>query len=81
MPIFLIRMPQDYFLRHEPMAGGWRDRHPAVVLSVRMVRNAIGIVFVVAGLALTVLPGPGVVMVLLGLYRAVLKDKEHPLAR
>jgi hypothetical protein len=59
VPYALARMPKDYFM-HE------RDpRETPLVL--RVLKNAVGVVLVLLGLAMLVLPGQGLITVALGL--------------
>ncbi len=66
MPILLARMPPDHFLRAEPHAWNWSGRYPALRLVVLVVKNLVGLVLLVAGLAMFVLPGPGIITILVG---------------
>jgi hypothetical protein len=59
VPLALGRMPKDYFTR-EPGAS----RTPLVL---RALKNVLGVVVVLAGLAMLVLPGQGLVTIALGL--------------
>lgn len=59
VPLALARMPKDYFLR-EPRA------HQAPLV-LRVLKNALGVSLVLLGLAMLVLPGQGLITVVLGL--------------
>lgn len=64
-PWWAISLPTDYFLhpeRHEPTAS----RNPQRFMVV-LARNLIGMVFILAGLLMLMLPGPGVLAMLCGL--------------
>lgn len=67
VPWMLVRIPPDYFgpgaRHHTPFA----DRHPIVRGVLLAFRNVIGIVLILAGLAMLVLPGQGVLTILAGL--------------
>ncbi len=59
VPFALSRMPVDYFVR---------DVSPArTSLFVRVLKNVFGIVLVVLGVAMLVLPGQGLLTIVLGL--------------
>ncbi len=58
VPMFLVRMPDDYLAR----PPGPRTK------GQRVARFALGTVLIALGVALTVLPGQGLMTVLLGLY-------------
>jgi Putative transmembrane protein (PGPGW) len=64
-PWWAISLPADYFRhpqRHEPAAR----RHPRRLMLV-LARNLIGMVCILAGLFMLVLPGPGVLAMVCGL--------------
>jgi hypothetical protein len=67
IPILIVRMPADYFVRRRSIHDVWRGRHPAVRLAALMAKNLLGAVFVVAGLAMFVLPGQGIITLLIGI--------------
>jgi hypothetical protein len=64
-PILIVRMPADYFVRspageREPRAGMTRT-------VVRVLKNVLGVLLVLAGLAMLVLPGQGILTLLIGI--------------
>ena len=67
VPMILIRLPRDYFNRPH------RDRkidvtgHPALRLVFVIVKNLFGALFVLLGIAMLVLPGQGVLTIVVGL--------------
>jgi hypothetical protein len=66
--VLILRIPEDYFLRdrdHPDQTG--RDSHPVIRFFILAVKNAAGIVFLLAGLAMLVLPGQGIITILVGL--------------
>ncbi len=67
LPVVIARIPEDYFLHPEPPEGGFRDRHPAVRLGVRIAKNLLGVVFLLAGLAMLFIPGQGLLTMFIGL--------------
>jgi hypothetical protein len=76
LPILVARLPQDYFYREHrqprPHTGHWLLR-----LALMIVKNLLGTVLLVAGLAMIVLPGPGVVTVLAAFALLDLPGKYH----
>lgn len=65
IPWLLVRLPADYFDVRVPrpfMPG----RHPAIRTAALIVKNLIGAVFLLAGIAMLVLPGQGVLTMLVG---------------
>lgn len=62
IPLLVIRMSPDYFTR-EPLP---LRKHP-IRLIARTLKNLAGACFLVAGLAMLLLPGQGVITVLIGI--------------
>ena len=64
LPVMVLRLPADYF-------ASSRDHLPASQTPlgwlVRMARNLLGALFVLAGIAMLLLPGQGVLTILIGL--------------
>ena len=67
IPALVVRIPQDYFLhdRRPPSARSNRGILQHLVLTG--LKNVIGILFVLAGVAMLVLPGQGLLTILIGL--------------
>ncbi|WP_394837905.1 PGPGW domain-containing protein [Pendulispora rubella] len=55
--LFIVRIPPDYFLRPAP------ERTPGA----RILRTVAGVLIVLAGIAMLVLPGQGVLTIVVGL--------------
>lgn len=76
LPVLVARLPQDYFFREHrppvPHTGHWLLRYTLLVA-----KNLVGLVLLVAGLAMMVLPGPGVVTVLGSFALLSLPGKYH----
>lgn len=67
LPFLLSRLPEDYFIDPRRHQGRFKHLHPALYLAIRIVRNVIGWALVLAGLAMLVLPGQGILTILMGL--------------
>lgn len=67
VPIVLIRLPSDYFVRHERAPSIMRQHHPVIRLTLLICKNLLGCVLVVGGIAMLVMPGQGVLSILIGL--------------
>ena len=66
IPLILVRLPADYFDTRTPRH--WmKDHHPVLRLSGLIVKNIVGIVFLLAGFAMLFLPGQGVLTMLIGI--------------
>lgn len=62
-----VRLPADYFLRDRSAEMASR-RHPVLRFLLRVVKNLAGFLLVIAGviMALPMVPGPGVLLIFLG---------------
>lgn len=65
IPILIARIPADYFVRRP--VRDWPARRPAVHLLVVLCKNALGVILVLAGVAMLVLPGQGLLTMLAGI--------------
>jgi hypothetical protein len=64
-PLVVARMPSDYFVR--PERGSWSRRHPLLRGAAWAGRNLLGAVLIVAGIAMLIAPGQGILTILIGL--------------
>ena len=67
IPTLLARLPGDYFLHTRPRPGSWRANHPVWRWAGRVGKNLLGGVLVLCGVAMLVLPGQGIITILIGL--------------
>lgn len=67
IPPLVARMPPDYFTRRRRERVFRPGRHPAVGYLILAAKNLLGCFFLLAGMAMLVLPGQGVVTMLIGL--------------
>lgn len=67
VPFMIIRLPEDYFVRDERIETLLHKRHPMIRLALMIGKNLLGGVLVVGGLAMLVMPGQGVLSILIGL--------------
>jgi len=66
IPAILIRLPPDYFQNHGHRKW-FANHHPVIRTIGLMVKNGLGLVFLLAGIAMLVLPGQGLLTMLLGI--------------
>ena len=78
VPWMLVRIPARYFMstRHE---HPWADRHPLIRHSFVIGKNLLGIIFVILGLLMLILPGQGILTILAGLVLLDFPGKERVL--
>jgi hypothetical protein len=67
IPVLVAKMRADYFVRREPDTDSWLGRHPAARATCRLLKNALGTMLLLVGLAMIVLPGQGVITILVAL--------------
>jgi hypothetical protein len=68
VPFLVIRIPDDYFAekkrhRWEP----WAHEHPLIRWSLLIAKNMLGYLFIILGIAMLVLPGQGILTILIGI--------------
>lgn len=67
LPWFVVRLPRDYFVRHDHDAPLSVIRNPGRRRLAHIAKNVLGGALLVAGLAMLVLPGQGVLTILMAL--------------
>jgi hypothetical protein len=67
VPWLIGRMPPDYFLTHWQKVEARHRRHPALAMAIVLLRNGLGFCLLVAGIAMLVLPGQGLLTMLIGI--------------
>ncbi len=66
IPLILVRLPADYFDTRTPRH--WmKDHHPLLRLIGLIVKNIVGAVLFLGGLAMLFLPGQGLLTMLIGI--------------
>ena len=66
IPAIVVRIPADYFAHPVRPRSRFADQHPAIRLTVRIAKNVLGGLFILAGIAMLVLPGQGLLTMLIG---------------
>lgn len=67
VPWLIGRMRADYFVTHRQKVEARHRRHPALAALIWLLRNGFGLCLVVAGIAMLVLPGQGLLTMLIGI--------------
>ena len=66
IPLILVRLPAHFF--DERVARSWmKGHHPVLRVLGHLAKNLVGAIFVLAGVAMLVLPGQGILTMLIGL--------------
>ena len=65
IPAILIRLPEDYFDEEKPHT--WMETYHPIIRKISLfLKNGVGYIFLLAGLAMLVLPGQGILTMLIG---------------
>ncbi len=68
IPWLVIQMPADYF-SHKKRYKHALEKYPYYLqIILIMIKNILGIIIVLAGIAMLVLPGQGIITILLGIF-------------
>ncbi len=67
IPIIVVRIPADYFTRNPRNPGHRHRQHPVRHGLGLLLKNALGIALILAGVIMLVLPGQGVIAILIGI--------------
>jgi hypothetical protein len=76
VPLVIRHLPEDHFLRY-PQRAAARSRHPLLALIVFVLRNIVGGVLILAGIAMLFLPGQGVLTIVVGILVMHFPGKDH----
>ncbi len=72
--VVMVRLPADYFgaksREHRRNTETWQGRHPAARLALRIGKNVLAWLLILAGLAMLVLPGQGMLVIFIGVMLA-----------
>lgn len=68
VPILIIRIPRDYFADTRRHAWDpWKRRHPVMRWGLLIGKNLLGYIIVLIGIAMLVLPGQGILTIVIGM--------------
>lgn len=66
LPLILVRLPADYFSERHPRA--WlKARHPVLRIMAVALKNILGVILLLGGFAMLVLPGQGILTIVIGM--------------
>ncbi len=86
IPWIVTKIPEDYFTHQKRQKLLWGDQPKIVRLIFIFLKNIIGVLLIIGGIALLFLPGQGIVTILIGLlimdfpykYRFEIWIIKHP---
>jgi hypothetical protein len=67
VPWLVVRIPADYFALEERRIAHYAGRHTALRWSGLIAKNCLGAVLIVMGIAMLILPGQGLLTILIGI--------------
>ena len=67
LPWLLSLIPADYFVSPEPYKTQHPPAHPLIRLIIVSLKNILGWILIIAGIAMLVLPGQGTLTIIMGL--------------
>jgi len=67
VPLLVIRIPADYFAHSHRSDADYRQRHPWVRWIWLILKNVLGVAFLFFGVLTLVLPGQGILTILIGI--------------
>src|ERR1043166_8451238 len=66
IPWFVAKLPADYFSRDEHPSA-WANAHPLLRILLIIGKNLLGLVLIVLGILMLVLPGQGILTIVAGI--------------
>jgi hypothetical protein len=67
IPMLCVRMGEDYFMPHRDLQRTLEGRHPVIRWTGLILKNLIGVLVILAGIAMLFLPGQGVLTIVIGI--------------
>ncbi len=67
VPWAIVRLPEDYFHSSQRHAAPWKHYHPLLRALALLLKNLLGLLLLATGIAMLVLPGQGVLTMLIGI--------------
>ncbi|MFT4606923.1 MAG: hypothetical protein ACI823_002485 [Chitinophagales bacterium] len=77
VPLILVRLPADYFLFPDRQSAPWISRNRYLRIPVFIAKNLLGAILVLAGILMLVLPGQGLLTIIIGLVLMEFPGKYH----
>jgi len=81
VPWLVSRMTADCFIRHRQQVEDRLQLHPVRAYTLWFLRNFVGVVLLVAGVVMLVLPGQGILTLLIGISLMDFPGKHRLLER
>lgn len=67
LPVIVMKLPEDYFINETREPASQTRKHPLLWAVISFAKNVLGVLLILVGIAMLVLPGQGTVTILIGL--------------
>jgi hypothetical protein len=67
IPFLVVRIPANYFSQDHRQPVVWAEQHPLIRCALLIVKNLLGLILIVLGIAMLVLPGQGLLTIFIGI--------------
>ena len=67
IPLMLMRIPEDYFIRHAKLSEKGKSPKSILKILLLIIRNLCGWLLMLSGIAMLLLPGQGILTILISL--------------
>ena len=81
IPWLILRLSPEYFIRHRLDVIERHQRHPVLAIMIFFLRNTVGLGLLAAGMAMLLMPGQGILTMLIGLSFMEFPKKYHLLEK
>ncbi len=68
IPLIVIKIPEDYFHERFRVRLSKESRHPFITQVLTGIKNIAGFIFIILGILMLILPGQGILTILMGLF-------------
>jgi len=77
IPFIIIKIPENYFHEHHRVRVSKNSNHPLIAQILTGLKNLLGLILVIVGILMLILPGQGILTILIGLFLMNFPGKYH----
>ena len=67
IPWILIQIPSDYFSHKKRQKHQWGSYPPIIRLVLLIMKNILGVIFIISGIIMLFIPGQGIITIIIGI--------------
>ena len=67
IPWILIQIPSDYFSHKKRQKHQWGSYQPIIRLVFLLIKNILGVIFIISGIIMLFIPGQGIITIIIGI--------------